>query len=219
MTCNILILLVVAAFALWGMRRGFVMTLFSLAALLVALIGSLLVTNLLAPTVAEWLEPAIEPSMSAAVEDALSEELDQAGLSREQLVAALEETELPFGLEDYLIELVETMPSFMPQSLIDTAAAALSQRVAQILAKTLVFLASFILILLLWHLIAHCLDLVAKLPGLHFLNKTGGLLLGAVRGVIFVFACLWLLRFCGLLSQQAAEDSALLAFFLSFMPL
>lgn len=212
---DIVILLVLAAFALWGMRRGFVMTLCSLIALLVALVGALAVTNFFAPAVAGWLEPVIQPSVAAAVEEALPEEATQAGLSREQLLELLEQTDLPFGLEDSLAELVEQLPTLEPQTVVEDVALSLTQKAAQMIAKALVFLVCFVLILILWHLLAHALDLVARLPGLHFLNRVGGLALGAVRGAVFVFACLWLLRFSGLLPQQAADGSALLPFFLS----
>lgn len=216
---DILILVVLAVFALWGLRRGFIMTLCSLAALLVALAGSLLVTNLLAPTVAGWLEPALQPTITAAVEDALPAEAAQAGLSTDQLLALLEQADLPFGLEEYMAQLVQELPSVSSQTLVEEAAASLTQRAALLIAQGLVFLICFIAILILWQLLARSLNLVAKLPGLHFLNKLGGLALGAVRGGILVFACLWLLRSCGFLSQQTVDDSVLLSFFLSLNPL
>ncbi|MCC8121034.1 MAG: CvpA family protein, partial [Oscillospiraceae bacterium] len=58
--------------------------------------------------------------------------------------------------------------------------------------------------------------LVARLPGLHFLNPVGGLVRGACRGAVFVYAGLWLLRMIGLLSPQVEEESALVGFFLAF---
>lgn len=216
---DILILAVLVVFALWGLRKGLILTLFSLIALLVALIGSLLVTSLFAPTVGGWLEPAIKPSVTAAVESALPETVVQAELSTDQLLDLLEQAELPFGLEDYIAQLVEELPAVNSQTLVEDVAGSLTRQAAQTIAKFLVFLVCFILILILWHLIARGLNLIAKLPGLHLLNKAGGLVLGALRGCILVFACLWLLRAVGLLTQQTVEGSALLPLFLSFNPL
>lgn len=216
---DIFILAVLIIFALWGMRKGFILTLCSLIALLVALVGSVLVTSLFAPTVAGWLEPAIRPSVTAAVESALPEEVTQAGLTAGQLLDQLEQAELPFGLDSYIAKLIEDMPSINPLTLVEDVSASLAQQAALLVAKALVFLVCFILILILWCLLSRGLNLVAKLPGLHLLNKAGGLVLGAVRGAILVFACLWLLRAVGLLSQQTMDQSALLPFFLSFNPL
>ncbi|MCD7927305.1 MAG: CvpA family protein [Oscillospiraceae bacterium] len=211
---DIAILVVFIIFALWGMRRGFVMTLCSLIALLVALVGAVLVTNLFAPTVADWIQPAIEPSVTSAVENALPAQW--ANLSTSELGQLLEQADLPFGLENSVQQLLEQSPSLDAQALVEDLSVSLSQQAAEYMASALVFLVCFILILLLWRMIARGLDLVARLPGLHFLNKLGGLVLGAFRGAVFVYAGLWLLRMIGLLSQQAEEESALVGFFLSF---
>lgn len=216
---DILILLVLVAFALWGMRRGFIMTLCSLIALLVALVGSLLLTNLFAPVVAGWLEPAIKPSVTAAVENTLPEEVTQAGLSISELQTLLEKAELPFGLEDYIEQFIGELPSLNTQTLVEDVANSLTRQVATVVARTLLFLVCFIVILILWHLLARGLNLVAKLPGLHFLNKLGGLVLGVFRGAILVFVCLWLLHSSGLLAQQTVDSSHLMSFFLTLSPL
>lgn len=213
---DILILLVLAAFALWGMRRGLILTLFSLVSLLVALVGSILITDLLAPTVAGWLEPAVEPTVTAAVEDALPD--GWASLSSDQLQQQLEQADLPFGLSEYIEQLFLELPSLDTQTLVENISARLSQQAAECIASVLVFVIFFVLILILWRALARGLNLVTKLPGLHFLNKLGGLVLGAFRGGLVVFLCLWLLQLGGLLPQQA-HNSWFVAFFLSFQPL
>ncbi len=211
---DIVILAVLIIFALWGLRRGFVMTLCSLVALLVALVGAVLVTNLFAPTVADWIQPAIEPSVTSAVEDALPAQWST--LSTDELGQLLEQADLPFGLENSIQQLLEQSPSLDAQTLVEDLSVSLSRQAAEYVASALVFLVCFILIVLLWRMIARGLDLVARLPGLHFLNKLGGLVLGAFRGAVVVYAGLWLLRTLGLLSQQTEQTSALVGFFLSF---
>ncbi|MCD8005186.1 MAG: CvpA family protein, partial [Oscillospiraceae bacterium] len=157
---DILILLVLAAFALWGLRRGLILTLFSLVALIVALVGAMLATNLLAPTVAGWLEPAVEPTVTAAVEDALPDGWN--ALSAEDLRQQLEQADLPFGLEGYVEQLLEELP-LDAQTLVEDVSASLSRQAAEYIASALVFLVCFVLILILWHLLAKGLNLVAKL--------------------------------------------------------
>ena len=53
-----------------------------------------------------------------------------------------------------------------------SAAAQVAAAIAESAAYLIIFLLAFVLILLAWKLISHALDLVTRLPGLHFLNKT-----------------------------------------------
>ena len=82
-----------------------------------------------------------------------------------------------------------------------------------------IFLAAFVVILLLWTLLSRALDLVARLPGLHFLNKTGGALFGLGQGCIILFVAAWLLQFFGqMLPRELVEQTVLLKFFMTTTP-
>ena len=83
----------------------------------------------------------------------------------------------------------------------------------------ILFLLGFFLILLAWRLLSRALDLVARLPGLHFLNKTGGALFGLVQGCIILFVAAWLLQFFGqMLPRELVEQTVLLKFFMTTNP-
>ena len=100
-----------------------------------------------------------------------------------------------------------------------SAAASVAAAVAQSAAYLILFLVGFVLILLLWKLISHALDLVAKLPGLHLLNKTGGALFGLVQACILLFVAAWLLQFFGrALPENLVEQTHLLKFFMTTNP-
>lgn len=64
-------------------------------------------------------------------------------------------------------------------------------------ARAILFLAGFVGVQLVWKLLCHVLNLVAKLPVLHFLNKALGGLLGLVKGVLILLVAQWVL--CDLL--------------------
>ena len=69
---DVALLVILVLFAINGFRRGLIMSLFSLLAVLVAFVGALLVSNLLAPTVTEWVMPKVEKAVIAALpEDAV----------------------------------------------------------------------------------------------------------------------------------------------------
>src|SRR5699024_6934825 len=98
-------------------------------------------------------------------------------------------------------------------------AAAVAAAIAQSAAYLILFLLGFFLILLAWRLLSRALDLVARLPGLHFLNKTGGALFGLVQGCIILFVAAWLLQFFGqVLPRELVEQTVLLKFFMTTNP-
>ena len=101
-----------------------------------------------------------------------------------------------------------------------SAAAAVAAAIAQSAAYLILFLLGFALILIAWKLISHALDLVARLPGLHFLNKTCGALFGLVQACVLLFVAAWLLQFFGhVLSESLVNQTHLLKFFMTTNPL
>lgn len=173
-----------------GVRRGFLLSLCSLLAVLVALLGGWYLA-------AHWSQPLEE-----RLEPVILETLTQ----RE----AEEETTSP-------------LPDNLPQALQDQAAqtaqdwknATLAQAAAFLAgaaAKVILFLAGFFVVLLLWNLLFQALNLVAKLPGLHGLNKFFGGALGLVKGLLLLMLARWVL--CDLLGWIPADvtrDSILLS--------
>lgn len=173
-----------------GVRRGFLLSLCSLLAVLVALLGGWYLA-------AHWSQPLEE-----RLEPVILETLTQ----RE----AEEETTSP-------------LPDNLPQALQDQAAqtaqdwknATLAQAAAFLAgaaAKVILFLAGFFVVLLLWNLLFHALNLVAKLPGLHGLNKFFGGALGLVKGLLLLMLARWVLcDLLGWIPADVARDSILLS--------
>ena len=60
------------------------------------------------------------------------------------------------------------------------------------MAKATLFALSFLLILLIWFLASHILDLAFHLPILATVNTVGGLLAGLLKAVLIVFVLVWL---------------------------
>jgi ABC-2 type transport system permease protein len=80
-------------------------------------------------------------------------------------------------------------------------------------AKAVLFLAGFLLVLLLWKLLCNALNLVAKLPGLHGINKILGGILGLIKGWLILMVARWVLcDFLGWIPPEVAAESRLLAF-------
>ena len=88
----------------------------------------------------------------------------------------------------------------------------LAASIAQTVAKAVLFLVGFLVVLLVWNILFHALHLVAKLPGLHLLNKVLGGAFGLVKGVLLLMVAQWLLcDLLGWIPSEIAQQSHLLS--------
>ena len=221
---DLVLLIVLAAFTIRGASRGLLLSLCGLVAVLVAFIGAGVLAGALSPKVADWLEPRF----SSAIEERLDQELAEAPLP--DLEDGPQDGDIPLAeILNILKEMgfyqsaVDAVNDAVAQGMTEAAAdaaAAVAASIAGTVAYTILFVVFFVLILIAWTLVSHGLDLVARLPGLHFLNKTGGALLGLVKGCAILFLCAWVLRFLGMLiPEETVEQTRLLKFFMTANPL
>ena len=95
--------------------------------------------------------------------------------------------------------------------------AELAAAAAGLLARSLLFLAGFFGVLILWLILCHTLNLVAKLPGLHLLNNLLGGLLGLIKGLLLLMVARWILcDLLGWIPASIAAESRLLPLLSSF---
>ena len=219
-----LVLAVLLIFACIGARRGLILSLCGLLAFVVAFLGASFAARTLSPVVAD----ALEPKFAAAIEEQLNESIRQQAEAGEAAVLSPDDVPLEgvldalreMGFYETLINTVDRAVESGMTAVAASAAAAVAAAIAQSAAYLILFLLGFFLILLAWRLLSRALDLVARLPGLHFLNKTGGALFGLVQACVFLWVVLWLLQFWGdLLPRDAAEQTRLLGFFMTHDPL
>lgn len=220
---DLAVLLVLLLFAALGARRGLILSLCGLAALLVAVLGASFTARTLSPMVADALEPRFASAIEAQLNESLQEQAQEGA-------AALTPEDVPLdgvlnalrdmGFYETLIDRVDQAVEAGMTHAAASAAASVAAAVAQSVAYAVLFLAAFLIILILWKLLSHALDLVARLPGLHFLNKTGGALFGLVQACIVLWIALWVLQFWGgVLPADAAQRTHLLAFFMEHDPI
>lgn len=218
-----LVLAVLLIFACIGARRGLILSLCGLLAFVVAFLGASFAARTLSPVVAD----ALEPKFAAAIEEQLNESIRQQAEAGEAAVLSPDDVPLEgvldalreMGFYETLINTVDRAVENGMTAVAASAAAAVAAAIAQSAAYLILFLLGFFLILLAWRLLSRALDLVALLPGLHFLNKTGGALFGLVQGCIILFVAAWLLQFFGqVLPRELVEQTVLLKFFMTTNP-
>lgn len=245
---DIAIGVILLLFALRGQKRGLVLTLCSLVAVLTAFLGANLIADALTPKVADILAPKITSIFEQRLQDNLQKNsktdsgTTEKGTSKSTsgsagsgtaasgsgttasgdeeagiLSSLLDRLHLPAGMFDSAKEALDSLKG------IKDLPSALSLAIARTAAETVLYLAifliSFLLILLAWHIIGGALNLVARLPVLHFFNRTGGFVFGLCKGTFFLFIVAWVLRYLGgIIPDDAVEHTYLLHFFMTTSP-
>ena len=85
---------------------------------------------------------------------------------------------------------------------------------------TTLFVLFFLALTLLLNTILKAMDLVFRLPGLHFLNTAGGALFGVVEGALLLFFAVWVLRRMGVsFETELFAGSRILHIFTTYTPM
>ena len=184
------ILVFLLFFLIQGIRRGFILTLCSLLAVFLALAGGWFLAHQYTEPVQEALEPVI-----------LRHLIKERSSDPDALLT--EDPSLTQSLQGEL--------SGVADSVYQTLLVQQSKAIASLAAKALLFLGGFLGVLLIWVILCHALDLVARLPGLHFLNKLMGGILGLVKGLLLLMVLRWVLcDLLGWIPDEVAAESYLL---------
>lgn len=217
-----IVIAAVLLFFVWlGCKKGLVLTLCSLLAVFVALIGASFLSDVLAEPAAKAIEPVVAGSIHDTVTSyyqrapevgaTSQDEADWlAQLPVDELLEPLQESKAFQGFADAFQKAVDGG--------VANAAQSLAHFVAVQIARTVIFAAAFFAVLIAWWFLSRALDLVARLPVLSTVNAWGGGAVGLVKGALVVFIAVWLLR-DGCIPPAAVEGSRLLQFFATVNPL
>ncbi|MEG1396473.1 MAG: CvpA family protein [Oscillospiraceae bacterium] len=200
---DVAVLGLLVLFGFWGAKRGFVLSLCGLFAVVVAIFGASLLSHYITPIISNFLAPHLTPIFEGwLVQEGVPQ---QSGFLWRMMEQAL------------LHSLPETVAGALPQV---TTAAALAITVAGWIANATSFLLTFMVILLLWTLLSHALNLVSKLPGLNMLNKTAGLMVGLIKGAVVLFVGAWVLKHLdGFVPPELTAQTTLFRFFMTMNPM
>jgi len=198
---DIIIVLILAFFAWRGAKKGLILSLCALVGIVIAFFGARFVSAEFHEPVADILESPIYQSILGMEEK--DEEREKASLasvdtySLEELMDSLKKSDLFAGLMDFLEEAVQNETVQAEEG--NSAAKAVSAYLAKLIAKAALFAVSFLLIVFIWFLLGHLLDLAFKLPGLSALNLVGGLILGLIKAVLLVVVLVWIAQLVNLI--------------------
>lgn len=224
---DLILLIILFVFAIRGASRGLLLSLCGLVAVLVAFVGAGLIADLLAPKVADYLEPQfatvierkLDEQMHAALPDPDAPKTTPGTQSDNMPLTDILNVLKDMGLYESAVNSINKAVEQGMTGVAADAAAAVAASIAGTAAYMILYTVFFALILLLWTLLSHTLDLVARLPGLHFLNKTGGALFGLLKGCAILFLCAWVLRYLGhVIPEETVQKTHILKFFMNTNP-
>ena len=217
---DLILLVVLILCIVVGMRRGFIMTLCGLLAIVIALVGAKAAADQFSPMIEKAITPRIESvvtvqlneSVKDTVEDTTGWENKDANGENSGILGILQQSET----YQAAVSAIQDSIAKGMESTMQTAAGSMAKEIAHPLSWGVVYVIAFLVILLLWNLISKALDLVAKLPVLHFFNRLLGGAFGLIKGVIIVGGIAWLILSLGLLPQATIQESIFLRFFSGF---
>ncbi len=221
---DVVIVVALALSVFLGSRKGLVKSLAGVVILVVAFIGAGFIADAMAKPVANWLTPLVGEKIQEQL--ALQEETADVGAFLESFtfdeesLQMLEEllNEFNFdgqGLENIIGDITADVEETGTEIL-----RAITDRVAYSVSYALVYLLSFIVLLLALWLLMKPIYLVLKLPILRTVDALGGAALGLVWGALLTFLAVWaLLRLDIVITQEMVASSTVLRFFATNSPL
>ena len=218
-----LVLLGIIALCAWtGYRKGFILGITGIVALVIAFFGA----NLVAETYASEFNTMLEPFISGIVDESVDEAQAEQNISATDAVSQEEVYSVSYeSLRK--IGIIKTAASNLAEELSEsvssvgqTLKSALVDQLCQTAGYVLLLFISFVLIVIIFTVIGNVINLAFKLPGLELINDILGTAFGLVKGLVFAFAIAWLLRFTGLLiSEETVEKTIVLEWLMEHNPI
>lgn len=215
-----IVVVVLLAFSIRGAKQGLVRALAGLVMVIVALVGAGMIAATFSGPAAKLAAPVIQKHITSRVEEAMAAQTDDApeeeAGEETQAEALLSLLGLDEDVRDSLAEQAE-------ERVRDTGASIVSAVVESMvgsIAYGALFILSFLVLLLLLHVLVGAMDLVMKLPLLHGLNSLGGGALGLIEGTLVLFLAVWAARRLGIsFETETLAEAHILRIFTTNTPL
>ena len=213
---DIVIVLVLAGFTVYGAKRGLFQSLAGLVIVVVALFGAAIVAGTFAKPIARAAAPVVEKHFEVQLKNFLEQHLEEIDLS-----GGLN-GESPELKDGFLANMLDRGGELMGETAENAAAlaATATERLIESFVYGILFVLAFILLLILLRVLCAAMGLLTKLPGVHGLNALGGAAFGLTEGILVVFLAVYMLRNLGVsLDTAALQEAHILRIFRDNTPL
>ena len=170
----IIVLLILIVNALYGRKAGLIKTVFSLF----SMIAAILLTSFISPQVSKVLQEneAVMEYMSGKVEAVLP--LEELGNKITDQISFVDSLPIPEAMKTSIIE--NNNSDAYAEMAVDNFTTYITHAIANIVLNAIAFIVTFIVIIII-------LNIISKLPILNQINKTAGMLVGGVQGLIIIW--------------------------------
>lgn len=181
----IIVLLILAAFGLKGRADGFIKTIFSICSIILALV----LATVISPLVSKGLQQneAVYGHITKTISKTIK--IDEKTESKTEQIETIDKLSLPKSLINSLKENNNDEMKAALEVGKDNLKAYIVNYLACIVINAISFLGTFLLFLVILIIISNVLNIISRLPLINGLNKTAGLLVGVLKGLVVV----WLL--------------------------
>lgn len=168
------VLAVLGLSALYGYKRGLVRILLSMVAMLVTFV----LAGLLTIPVSAMVE-AVTP-----LDEKISESVTELVAENEVVdIAGIEKLDLPEPIKEVLVEGATAIETGFNEYIVTA--------IADMLLRAIVFFILIIVIYIVVRIVIKMLDFISRLPVVNTINKSGGLVVGLLQGLLIIWiACL-----------------------------
>ena len=197
----------------WGGRRGFFKTAISMVFMILVLVLS----SLLNPYVGKFMrentpvyetirtrtEVVMMSYFEEEVNETLTEEerekLAELGISEERIREEMKKRDVPKSMQTQVLENLP-LPNMFKQSMInnnetgvyellgvDKFVDYIASYIAYSITNGIAFLLSFVLAIIIIKIVLYAINILTSIPGVSFLNSVGGMVLGGVQAILWVW--------------------------------
>ena len=190
-TVDLVILGIIAVSILFGLYRGFIASVASMGGCLI----SLGLSYWLSPKVADFIRNNTSLSnmlssyadAATRLKDSTLSALNVSGLTPENISAILDRANLPEPLNNLLRSNLEQQVYSGVGDIAQNVGSYVTQTIVSALMNVICFVATFVVLLILFHVIVNLLKAIFRFPVLKQLNAIAGGLFGLLRGVLLCF--------------------------------
>ena len=216
-----------------GYKRGIILSIASILAIIISLYGADLLSKTFSYEVVDALRPFASGYLESTINSKVRAEFHIEGSSTSSLSVRDFLDQNPDQTEEFCTRTFESI------GIIDKSARRLAadaqtyarehetdirDSMTEVLCLRISYIGGFVLaflmILILLTVIGNMPNLAFKIPNLDLLNDIGGALLGLAQGAMFCFIVAWVLKFTGIIiPQQELAETGFAAMFVRMDPL
>lgn len=218
---DLLLVLIIIICAWSGYKKGMIMGIGGVLAIIISLYGA----NLLSNTFSYEVIPALRPFASGYMAKLITEEVNVdlgitgTGLSVDDYLAVYPSDTHEFcyrsfkaiGLADGTADSMAAMAMEYAEEQSTDIKTAVTEVLCREVAYAAGFILFFLILIILLTIIGNLPNLSFKIPNMDLLNDISGAALGVITGAMFCIVLVWALKFTGLFISQDTIDETLLA--------